>query len=39
MKIPILGGYGTFGVRLAHLFAQDETLTLLIAGRSIQKPD
>jgi len=37
MKILILGGYGTFGGRLAHLLANDERLTLLIAGRSIQK--
>jgi len=37
MKILILGGYGTFGGRLAYLLAKDERLTLLIAGRSIQK--
>jgi hypothetical protein len=37
MKILILGGYGTFGGRLAHLLAENERLTLLIAGRSIQK--
>src|SRR5688572_30160094 len=37
MKILILGGYGTFGGRLAYLLADDERLTLLIAGRSIQK--
>ena len=37
MEILILGGYGTFGGRLAYLLAQDERLTLLIAGRSIQK--
>ena len=37
MKILILGGYGTFGGRLAYLLAEDERLTLLIAGRSIQK--
>lgn len=35
MKILLLGGYGTFGGRLAHLLASDERLTLLIAGRSI----
>jgi len=39
MKILILGGYGTFGGRLAHLLANDERLTLLIAGRSKQKAD
>src|SRR5919108_1894068 len=37
MKILILGGYGTFGGRLAHLLAEEERLTLLLAGRSIQK--
>jgi hypothetical protein len=37
MKILILGGYGTFGGRLAHLLAEDKRLTLFIAGRSMQK--
>ena len=37
MKILILGGYGTFGGRLAYLLARDERLNLLIAGRSMQK--
>ncbi len=37
MKILILGGYGTFGGRLAHLLAREERLTLFLAGRSIQK--
>ncbi|HET9906521.1 MAG TPA: DUF4166 domain-containing protein [Anaerolineales bacterium] len=37
MKILILGGYGTFGGRLAYLLAEDEKLNLFIAGRSIQK--
>ena len=37
MKILILGGYGTFGGRLAHLLAEEERLTLFLAGRSIQK--
>jgi hypothetical protein len=39
MKILIIGGYGTFGGRLAHLLANDERLTLLIAGRSKQKAE
>jgi len=39
MKILILGGYGTFGGRLAQLLANDERLTLLIAGRSKEKAD
>ena len=37
MKILILGGYGTFGGRLAHLLAGEQRLTLFLAGRSIQK--
>jgi len=39
MKILILGGYGTFGGRLAYLLANDKRLTLLIAGRSRQKAE
>ena len=34
MKILILGGYGTFGGRLAHLLADRADLTLVIAGRN-----
>lgn len=37
MKILILGGYGTFGGRLAELLAIDPRLTLVIAGRSFTK--
>jgi hypothetical protein len=37
MKILILGGYGTFGGRLAYLLAEEERLTLVLAGRSTQK--
>lgn len=37
MKILILGGYGTFGGRLAYLLAADERVELLIAGRSLEK--
>jgi hypothetical protein len=37
MKILILGGYGTFGGRLAYLLARDERLTLVLAGRSKTK--
>jgi len=36
MKILIVGGYGTFGGRLAHLLAAESALTLVIAGRSEQ---
>jgi len=34
MKILIIGGYGTFGGRLAQLLATESALTLIIAGRS-----
>ncbi len=34
-RILIVGGYGTFGGRLARLLMDDERLTLLIAGRSL----
>ena len=34
MKVLILGGYGTFGGRLARLLADEARLTLVIAGRS-----
>jgi hypothetical protein len=37
MKILILGGYGTFGGRLARLLAGESALTLSIAGRSHEK--
>jgi short subunit dehydrogenase-like uncharacterized protein len=37
MNILILGGYGTFGGRLAYLLAEEPGLTLLLAGRSIEK--
>ena len=36
-KVLILGGYGTFGRRLAQLLADDSRLTLVIAGRSLAK--
>jgi hypothetical protein len=34
LKVLILGGYGTFGSRLAALLADEPRLTLVIAGRS-----
>lgn len=37
MNVLILGGYGTFGGRLAVLLAKDERLTLVLAGRSKTK--
>jgi len=36
-RVLILGGYGTFGGRLAQLLAGEERLTLLVAGRSRDK--
>lgn len=35
MKILIIGGYGSFGGRLARLLTDDARITLLIAGRSL----
>lgn len=35
MRILIVGGYGTFGSRLARLLADDSRLHLIIAGRSM----
>lgn len=37
LTILIVGGYGTFGGRLAHLLADDPRLRLLIGGRSLDK--
>ncbi|WP_342238078.1 DUF4166 domain-containing protein [Inquilinus sp. OTU3971] len=39
LRILILGGYGTFGGRLAMLLAGEPRLTLLIAGRSQAKAE
>lgn len=37
MKVLILGGYGTFGGRLAEMLSDIETLELLICGRSAER--
>jgi len=37
VKVLVLGGYGTFGGRLARLLAGEANVTLLIAGRSREK--
>jgi Domain of unknown function (DUF4166)/Saccharopine dehydrogenase NADP binding domain len=37
MKILIVGGYGTFGGRIVELLESDSRLTLLVAGRSLDK--
>ena len=39
MRVLILGGYGTFGGRLAQLIADEPRLTLLIAGRARHKAE
>ncbi len=39
MKVLILGGYGTFGGRLARLLADEPRLTLIIAGRLPQQAE
>ena len=36
-RIVIVGGYGVFGGRLALLLSRNSSLTLVIAGRSIDK--
>ncbi|MBY5673588.1 DUF4166 domain-containing protein [Rhizobium leguminosarum] len=35
----IIGGYGTFGGRLAQLLGEEPQLRLLVAGRSLEKAD
>jgi hypothetical protein len=37
LTVLILGGYGTFGGRLAQLLADEECVTLIVAGRSLNK--
>jgi hypothetical protein len=37
LRILIVGGYGVFGGRLAQLLADEDRLTLVIAGRSTDK--
>jgi hypothetical protein len=37
VRVLILGGYGTFGGRLAQLLMHSQRLTLIIAGRSLAK--
>jgi len=39
MRILVVGGYGTFGGRLARLLADEERVELLIAGRSVVKAE
>lgn len=39
LTILILGGYGTFGGRLARLLADEARLTLIIAGRSLERAE
>src|SRR5687768_1934172 len=38
-RILILGGYGTFGGRIARLLAKQKRWTVIVAGRSKQKAD
>ena len=39
LRVLILGGYGTFGGRLARLLADEERLTLIVAGRSLEQAE
>lgn len=36
-KVLLLGGYGNFGSHIAHRLASDAKISLLIAGRSLEK--
>ena len=36
-KVLVLGGYGAFGGRLVELLSADDTLRILVAGRSLEK--
>ncbi|GLS19058.1 hypothetical protein GCM10007874_20750 [Labrys miyagiensis] len=37
LRLLIVGGYGVFGGRLVELLADEERLTILVAGRSLEK--
>ena len=37
LKVLILGGYGTFGGRLARLLAEEQGVAIIVAGRSLAK--
>jgi len=39
LRILVIGGYGVFGGRLARLLAEENNLTILVAGRSKKKAD
>ena len=39
LRVLVIGGYGTFGGRLARLLAGEAGLTLIIAGRSLRKAE
>jgi hypothetical protein len=39
LRILVIGGYGVFGSRLVRLLANEEGLTLLVAGRSKSKAE
>lgn len=39
LRVLIVGGYGTFGGRLARLLADEPRLTLIVAGRSLRQAE
>lgn len=39
LRVLIVGGYGTFGGRLARLLADEARLTLIVAGRSLAQAE
>ena len=36
-RVLVLGGYGAFGGRLVELLSADDSLQILVAGRSLEK--
>jgi short-subunit dehydrogenase len=39
LRVLVIGGYGVFGSRLIRLLADEEGVTLLVAGRSKSKAE
>src|SRR5690606_10012045 len=39
LTVLVIGGYGTFGSRLCRLLADEPRLTLIVAGRSLEKAE
>ena len=39
MKVLIIGGYGTFGFRIAERLSEEASLELILAGRNLEKAE